>query len=128
MFLDTTIVIELLQGDSKSKRIEKILAFIKDEPIFISVIQLGEITDWCISAKADTFKPISQIKEIANIIPVNEKIAIEGAEIKHEMRNSGIKKFSLMDGLILASARSINQNLLTSDTDFRKAKDAVIIK
>jgi len=128
MFLDTTIIIELLQGDKRSKRIEKILALIKDEPLFVSVIQLGELSDWCISAKIDPLKPISQIKDIANIIPINEKIASEGAEIKHEMRKSSIKKFSLMDGLILASARSINQNLLTSDTDFRKAKDAIVIK
>jgi predicted nucleic acid-binding protein len=43
------------------------------------------------------------------------------------MRSKGLKRFSLMDGIILASARSIDQKLLTADSDFRKAEDAVLI-
>ncbi|MBI5000534.1 MAG: PIN domain-containing protein [Euryarchaeota archaeon] len=43
------------------------------------------------------------------------------------MRGLGIAKFGLLDGLILASARSVGQKLLTTDTDFRKAEDVVLI-
>jgi len=128
MFLDTTIIIEILEGRRASIKIDKILKHIKDEPLFISVIQLAELSDWCENNKIDAFKRITQIKEIVNVIPLNDRICMDGAEIKHEMRKCGIDKFSLIDGIILASARSINQKLLTTDTDYRKAKDTIFIE
>ena len=127
MFLDTTIIIELLEGKRTSIRIDKILKNIKDEPLFISMVQIAELSDWCENNNIDAIKRIAQIRELVNIIPVNDRVCIDGAGIKHEMRKCGVDKFSLIDGIILASARSINQKLLTSDTDYRKAKDAIVI-
>ncbi len=43
------------------------------------------------------------------------------------MRKKGQKKFGLADGIILASAISINQTLLSKDNDFKKAKDVIIL-
>jgi predicted nucleic acid-binding protein len=126
MFLDTTIIVELMRGETQ--RAKNILAHIENELLFISVIQLGEVNDWCIANCSDTPKRIAQLKEIVNIIPLNEAICIEASELKCSMRAQKIGKFSLMDGIILASARYIGQRLLTSDTDFRKADDAIIIK
>lgn len=128
MFLDTTIIIEILKGGSESQPIEKIIENIKNEPLFISKAQIAELSDWCINNDTEPLKRITQIKEIMHVIPLSEKICLNAADIKHEMRNNGIKKFSLMDGIILASARSINQKLLTADTDFRKAEDVIILK
>jgi len=128
MFLDTSVIVELLEGSKTSVRIDKILQFIKDEPLFISVIQLAELSDWCENNKIDSLKRISQIRNITNVTPLNDNICMNGAEIKHEMRKRGIDKFSLIDGLILASARSINQKLLSADTDYRKAKDVIVVR
>lgn len=127
MFLDSTVVIEILQEDIESKRFKEIFKHIEDEPLFISVVQIGEIADWCLREKLIAEEFIQDAKEFVNIIPLSDEIGIEGSKIKFNMRKKGIKKFSLIDGIILASAKSINQKLLTTDSDFRKDKDAIVI-
>lgn len=128
MFLDSSAVVELMRGGKESRRVGKIVKHIENELIFISVIQLGEINDWCIANCSDPATRISRLMEIAHIIPMNEEISVEASVIKRHMRKKSIAKFSLMDGFILASARYIGQRLLTLDTDFRMAEDAVIIE
>jgi predicted nucleic acid-binding protein len=127
MFLDTSVIIEIFRNKKGQETFEKIYKHIKDEPLFIFMLQIGEISDWCLNNKINPSDRITKLKDIINIIPLNEKICLEGSEIKYEMRKSGKSKFSLMDGLILASARSINQKLLTTDSDFKKVEDAIVI-
>lgn len=128
MFLDTSIIIEIFRSEKHTKEFGKIYELIKDEPLFISIIQIGEISDWCLKNSVDPAKRTASLKSILNIIPLSEKICLEGSQIKYEMRRQRISSFSLSDGIILASARSINQKLLTTDTDFRKADDAIILE
>jgi len=128
MFLDTSIIIEIFRNDKNSKTFQEIYTYIKDEPIFISLIQIGEIADWCLKNHIDPEKRIAKLKQILNVIPVNEKICYDAAHLKYTIRSKGVTKFGLLDGIVLASARSINQRLLTTDTDFRTINDAVIIR
>ena len=128
MFLDTSILIDILTSKDGSTKFNEILKHVKDEPIFISIIQIGEITDWCLKNNIDAKDRILKVKEFANIIPLNENICIEGSIIKKNMRKKGKSKFGLIDGIILASARSINQEFLTKDRDFQKAKDVILLK
>jgi predicted nucleic acid-binding protein len=127
MFLDTSIIIEIFRNDKNSKKFQEIYAYIKDEPIFISIIQIGEISDWCLKNHIDPEKRITKLKQILNVIPLNEKICYEAAHLKYAIRKKGMTKFGLLDGIVLASARSINQRLLTIDTDFRTISDVIII-
>ena len=41
MFLDTSIIIEIFRNDKNSKKFQDIYTYIKEEPIFISIIQIG---------------------------------------------------------------------------------------
>lgn len=127
MFLDTSVIIEIFRSGKSTKQFEDIYQLIKDEPLFISIIQIGEISDWCLKNDIEPAERITRLKRILNIIPLSETICLEGSKIKYEMRNMKISKFSLTDGIILASARSINQKLLTTDTDFRKSSDAILL-
>ena len=127
MFLDTSIIIEIFRNDNKSNTFEEIFKLIKDEPIFISTIQIGEISDWCLKNNIDPEKRIAKLKKILNVVPLSKKICIEGSKIKHNIRKKRTSKFSLIDGIILSSARSINQKLLTSDKDFRKISDTIVL-
>ncbi len=127
MFLDTSIIIEIFKMRKDTKKFEEIYDFIKDEPLFISIIQLGEISDWCLKNKIDPKNRINRLKDILNIIPLSEKICLKGSQIKYDMRKKRFFKFSLFDGIILASAQSLNQKLLTTDSDFKKAKDVIIL-
>jgi len=128
MFLDTSIIIEIFSNDQKTKTFQEIYKHIKDEPLFISLIQIGEISDWCLKNNLDPEKRITKLKKILNVIPLNEKICCEAAHIKYTIRKKGVAKFGLLDGIILASARSINQRLLTTDSDFRTIEDAVVMR
>jgi predicted nucleic acid-binding protein len=127
MFLDTSIIVDIFRYETSHRTFEEIYGFIKDEPLFISVFQFAEISDWCLGNKINPTDRIQKLKDIVNVIPLSERICIEGAGIKHEMRRRRVSKFSLSDGIILASARSIGQRLLTSDSDFRKCDDAIVI-
>ena len=127
MFLDTSIIIEILLNAEETKTFQDIYGMIKDETLFISVIQIGEISDWCLKNDIYPLERIFQLKRIVNIIPLSEKMCFDGSRINHDYRKEGITHFSLIDGIILASARSINQILLTKDTDFEKAGDAIVL-
>jgi predicted nucleic acid-binding protein len=128
MFLDTSIIVEIFRNDKNSKKFQDIYMSIRDEPIFISIIQIGELSDWCLKNHIDPEKRISKLKQIVNVIPLNEKICYNAAHIKYTIRKKGITKFGLLDGIVLASARSINQRLLTTDNDFRTISDAIVIR
>jgi len=128
MFLDTSILIEIFRNDQKTRTFQEIYKHIKDEPLFISLIQIGEISDWCLKNNIDPEKRITKLKQILNVIPLNEKICYEAAHIKYKIRKKGVAKFGLLDGIVLASARSINQRLLTTDSDFRTISDAVVVR
>lgn len=83
--------------------------------------------DWCLKNHIDPEKRIVKLKQIVNIIPLSEKICYDAAEIKYTIRKKGVTKFNLLDGIVQASARSINQRLLTTDTDFKTIKDTIVI-
>jgi len=127
MFLDTSIIIDIFRYDEESKNFQKIFELIKDEPLFISIFQIGEISDWSLQNKIDPIEPLNFLKKTMNIIPLSEEICLEASKIKYEMRKKGQKKFGLADGIILASAISINQTLLSKDNDFIKAKNVIIL-
>ena len=127
MLLDTSIVVEIFHSDEDTQIFQTTYELIKDELLFISVLQIGEISDWCLNNNIDPQERVFQLRRIANIIPLNEKMCFEGSSIKYQYRKDGIPSFSLIDGIILASARSINHKLLTKDTDFRKANDAIVL-
>jgi predicted nucleic acid-binding protein len=127
MFLDTSVIIEIFRNDKNSKKFQDLYMYIKDEPLFISTIQIGELADWCLKNNIDPEKRITKLKQILNVIPLNEKICYDAAQLKYTIRKKGVSKFGLLDGIVLASARSINQRLLTTDTDFRTLSDAIVI-
>jgi len=52
---------------------------------------------------------VSRLKEIVGVVPLSEKMCLEGSTIKREMRDLGVSGFSLLDGLVLASARPIGR-------------------
>lgn len=127
MFLDTSVIIEIFRNDKNSKKFQDLYTYLKDEPLFISIIQIGELADWCLKNNIDPEKRITKLKQILNVIPLNEKICYNAAQLKYSIRKKGVIKFGLLDGIVLASARSINQRLLTTDSDFRKLSDTIVI-
>ncbi len=127
MFLDTNILIDMLLSREETVRFQRIIEVIENERLYVSIFQIGELSDWCFMAELDPLESIMRLKEVASIIPLTESICINASRIKDDMRKKGAFKFGLGDGIVLASARSINQELLTTDRDFEEAEDAIIL-
>lgn len=127
MFLDTSAIVELFRNEPGSPIFEKMLEIIGNEPLYLSVVQLGEFSDWSIRNGHDVSDQVNILKMLVIILPLNEIICLKASQMKNEMREKGIEKFGLLDAIILASAMSINQKLLTMDTDYRAAKNTIII-
>ena len=127
MFLDTSAVVEIFKNEPGSDKFEEIFDIIGAESLYVSVAQMGEIASWCIREGYDIADLVNILKKIAKIVDINELICIKASMMKHEMRKKGLEKFGYMDGIVLASAMSINQKLLTTDKDFRLSENAVIL-
>ena len=130
MFLDTSIIIEIFQsqkGSNPLSRILDVVATSKEESNYISTIQLAEISDWCAKNKIHPRDGINNVKTIAQVVPLDEGICEESGPIKLSMRESGKKSFGLIDSIILASARSVNQRLLTKDRHFKGEDDCIVL-
>jgi predicted nucleic acid-binding protein len=127
MFLDTSVIVEILSGNRGECARDEIFDAIGADPIYVSVIQFAELADICLANGVAPERRLSQIADIATTVPLDAALSCEGARIKNQMRKLGVAKFGLIDGIILASARSVGETLLTMDTDFRKARDALVI-
>jgi len=127
MFIDTSILIEIICRDEEDELVLDILGLIKDRHLFISEIQIGEISDWCLKFGLDPFETIDSIKEWIKPVELTDRICIMGSILKMGFRRKGSKKFSLIDGIILASARSMDLKLLTLDNDFFGNEDVIVL-
>jgi len=52
----------------------------------VLVVQLAELSDWCIANKVPVRERIGEVKSLANIIPLDEDICLEGSRLKNERR------------------------------------------
>ena len=127
MFLDTSVIIELLAQERGPRLSDEIMELTKDEKLYMSIAQMGEVTDWCIRKEEDISLTINTVQQFVNVLPLNEIICIKASMIKDEMRRKGVDKFGLMDGIVLASAMSINHTLLTMDEDFKMSESAMVL-
>jgi predicted nucleic acid-binding protein len=127
MLLDTSAIVEIFRSPAGSARFEKITTEIGDEEVYVSMVQLSEIADWATRRKAPPEERIEAVKEMARLVPLDELICLDAAAIKHRRRKAGYDDFSLMDGIVLATARSIGQRVLTVDGDFAGENDCVVI-
>lgn len=127
MLLDTSTLVEIFRSSAGSARFRMIMAEVGDEEAYVSVIQLAEIADWATRTGAPPEGRVDALKEFARIVPLDERICLNASEIKHRRRNAGHGDFGLIDGIILATARSIGQRVLTLDTDFSGENDCLVI-
>jgi len=127
MLVDTSAIIEILRHSRTSNEFKVIQEHIGAEEVYMLVVQLGELSDWCIANRRPVKERVEAVKNLANIIPVDEEICLEGSKLKNERRKKGFAAFGLLDGLVLAAARSVGERVLTFDRDFAGEEDCVVI-
>ncbi len=123
MFLDTCAIIELFLGSEEGDRV---LEAIKEEDTFISILSYAEVALWCKRNREDFEIWKENTEKIANTVDLTPSICRDAAKITFEAKQSK-KKFGIIDGIILASARSINQRLISKDRDFKGFEDVILI-
>jgi len=127
MLVDTSAIVEILRHSRTSNEFKVIQEHIGAEEVYMLVVQLGELSDWCIANRRPVKERVEAVKNLANIIPVDEEICLEGSKLKNERRKKGFAGFGLLDGLVLAAARSVGERVLTFDRDFAGEEDCVVI-
>ena len=127
MFLDTSVMVELLTSPKESERSASLLRHMKDEPLSISAIQIGELSDWCLRNDIEPTGLMQSLKDIVSVLPLSERIILQGSWLKHTRRTGGFTKFSLIDGIILASAMELKETLLTLDQDFSGLGNVIVL-
>jgi len=127
LLIDTSTIIEILRHRRTSGRFRLIKDHIGAEELYVLVIQLAELSDWCIENRVSPRERVDGVKKFANIIPLDEEICLEGSRIKSDRRRAGYRDFSLLDGLVLAAAKSMGERLLTLDRDFSGERDCIVL-
>lgn len=118
---------EIFRNPGKSPVVEEITAKVGDEEAYVSIIQLAEVADWATINKAPPDDRIDAVKGLARIVPLDERICLSAAEIKSRRRRAGYLSFGLIDGVVLGTARSIGQRVLTLDKDFEGEEDCILL-
>ena len=112
VLIDSSVWIEYFNGTKKG---EKAVIYIEvGNELVISTINTAEVYRFMLAKKgsAAAEEAASYMESLAFQVPVDSEIAKESARIKHS------KKISLGDSLIIATARKINAEILTGDSDF----------
>lgn len=123
MFLDTNLLIEYLIGSPKGERVKEVLA---REPCAISAFSVAEVVLWSLREGRDPDSALREVRRVVDVAMPGEGVFREGARIAFEQKRR-VNSFGLMDGLILASARSTGETLLTADTGFRGMEGAEVV-
>ena len=66
--------------------------------------------------------------KLAYDVNVTREICLDAAAIKFMKRKKSRSSFGIIDGIVLATARSLGQNLLTFDADFAGERDCVVLR
>ena len=124
MFLDTSALVAIFTSQKQAERISREVG---DSQLYVSSIQLAELADWALRSGVPAAERVEAVEQMASVAPLTKDICLEGATIKSARRRRGILTFGIIDGVILATARSLGQNLITYDRDFAGEKDCLVL-
>jgi predicted nucleic acid-binding protein len=128
VLLDTSVLVEIFQNPADSARFRKIMSEVGVEEVYVSMVQLAEVADWATRNGAAPERRVEAVKRIASIVPLDESICLEAVEIKQKRRRAGHSDFGLIDGIVLATARSVGQRVLTLDAYFKGDDGCTVLR
>ena len=128
--VDTYAWIELFIGSEKGRIVKEKLG--SAEEVYTPDIVLAELAKKYAREGVELSvveERLSKISEISRIIPIDKGIAIRAAEVDRELRDrarkAGLKEPSLVDAIILATARTLDANLITGDQHFKGESETI---
>ncbi|MBI2550226.1 PIN domain-containing protein [Candidatus Woesearchaeota archaeon] len=121
--IDSSAWVEYLLGTDKGHRIRPL---IDREDIATSIIAIAEIADKLVRNNVRFHVMLQFIQRRAVIIPLSVELALKAAQLKKEIRMKK-EKFSLADGVHLATALQEAAVLVTADPDFSGLDNVMVI-
>ena len=91
-------------------------------------MQLAELADWATRSGAPAAERVEAVEQMASVAPLTREICLEAAAVKFAKRKKGLSSFGIIDGIVLATARSLGQSLLTYDSDFAGEEDCKVLR
>lgn len=121
--IDSSAWMENFSGTQAGIQIEKIL---QKGNNCTTILVLAELADKFERENLEFHQFFEYIKSKAVILPVTEETALKAASIKKQLRKTA-PDTSLIDAINLATTRDMHAKLITCDSDFKNAHDAIII-
>ena len=121
--IDSSAWMEYIGGTSKG---DKIIKIIEESQIATSIVAIAELADKFEQMNKPFADHLNFIRSRAKLMPIDPAIALHAAKLKKEFRKYSTK-FSLADGIHLATAMGNNAILVTADSDFEKADKILLI-
>lgn len=125
MLLDTSALVAIFTSKKVADRISKEVG---DSQLYVSQVQLAELADWATRAGAPAAERLEAVEQMVTMAPLTKEICLEAAAVKFAKRKKGVSGFGIIDGIILATARSLGQGLLTLDSDFSGELDCTVLR
>jgi len=125
MLLDTSALVAFFTSKRAASRIEKEVG---DSELYVSQVQLAELADWATKSGLPAAERVEAVEQMASAVPLTKDICLTAAMIKFARRKKGVANFGIIDGIILATARSLGQSLVTFDADFEGEEDCVVLR
>ena len=125
MLLDTSALVATFTSKKAAERIDKEVG---DAQLYVSQVQLAELADWATRSGAPAAERVEAVEQMASVAPLTRGVCLEAAAIKLTKRREGVSSFGIIDGIVLATARSLGQKLLTLDTDFAGEEDCLVLR
>lgn len=121
--LDTTAWWHIIEGTPTGVAIHARFLAPRTFAIHASALSLGEIAAKfdLIGRSEDAETAIRMIRQIAHLHEVTAELAIEGGHARSVLRKAA-KAASLVDGIILATARALDVTLVSDDPAFAKVR------
>ncbi|MBI4895524.1 MAG: PIN domain-containing protein [Candidatus Aenigmarchaeota archaeon] len=123
MLLDTSAWIELF---IKSKLGKKVAKIIENGQYYTSLVTIAEISNWTKKQGLDESEYIFYITKLTQVLDLSTEIAKTAGKLKYE-RNKTIKKFGMIDAIILATSIEYNLKILTKDSDFKGLENVELL-
>ena len=130
--VDTYAWIELFIGSEKGRIVKEKLG--SAEEVYTPDIVLAELARKYAREGIELSvveERLSKISEISRIIPIDKGIAMKAAEVDRELKDKAkkacLREPSLVDAIVLATARALNANLITGDQHFKEESETIWI-
>lgn len=122
--IDSSAWIEYLNGSKTGEKVSKVLR--GNNEIFILPLNIAEVISKVRRISGNIDVAYESMVSNALVLEANPKTAKEAGLLHAQLRKKS-SSISIADTLMVASARAISANVLTTDKHFKDFKEAILL-